>query len=39
MNCFMLLFLQKETEDHQGALLVTASIVGHNVAFLATGVV
>ena len=39
MYCFVLLFLQKVAEDHQGAVLVTASIVDHNGAFVATGVV
>ena len=35
----MLLCLQKEAEDHQGAVLVTALIVDHDGAFVATGVV
>ena len=37
----MLLCLQKESEDHQGAVLCFSqpSIVDHNGAFLVTGVV
>ena len=35
----MLLCLQKEAENHQGAVLVKALYVDHNGVFVATGVV